>query len=81
MVSMDDVTPCTRFGVQTENEAYAVVTAPEDKFDLDSSLFSFTFNVCFIVPWDNGSDKSTIPQQANAPPTTRLDSSMASFDR
>jgi hypothetical protein len=81
MVSVDDEKPCTLFGVQPNNEACAVVAAPEEEFDLGSSLFALTFNVGFVVPWDNGSDKSTNVMEANAPTTTGYDFSMASFDR
>lgn len=81
MVSMDDEKPCTLFGVQLNNEACAVVAAPEEEFDLGSSFFALTFNVGFVVPWDNGNDKSTNVMEANAPTTTGHDFSMACFDR
>lgn len=49
MVSLDDEASC--IVVQPNNEACAAVAAPEEEFDLDSSLLSFIFGV--VVPWDN----------------------------
>jgi hypothetical protein len=42
MVTLDDKMLCNV--VQSENEACAIVAAPEEEFDLDSLLFFFEFS-------------------------------------
>jgi hypothetical protein len=78
MVSLDDETPCNV--VQSENEACAVVAAPEEEFDLDASLLSFEFNAGLVVPWDTSNRKqSATLQGANVPTTSDHDFPMATL--
>jgi hypothetical protein len=78
MVSLDNEMICNL--VQSENEACAVVAAPEEEFDLDASLLSFDFNAGLVVPWDTSNEKqSATLQGANVPGTSGHDFSIASL--